>query len=650
MADDIDWTYDPDWNPGAHDRSSVASKATRQRTGDIVDWSYDPDWKPPKSSVLRSAGDSAIALGSGLVQGVQMLTNVAGADNAVSRALGGAVETMRGWESPERQAERAERAEKIREAEKSGSTWEEVKAYAGAFADAPIDTTLEALGTAAPTIAGAALTGGGSAAMQLAARAAPVALGAAQGVGAVKGEIHDAVEQQWKATGASDEEAAAKAASAQAYTGENAGSIAAGGVLGALAGGTGIESAARRLVGSTLAREAAEQAAPGIVRGAVTGALKEAPMEALQGGQERLAANLAVQGEGFDVPTWQGVAGQAALEGMSSAPLGGGFGAVEALSGGSGPNGGGAAPGSAGDLVQPDTSVDVPIGDATAGDDIAPQNGQPLALPAPVFEVSPDGTVRTTDDVNAGIQARRQAEAERLDRIRRGEVLDVTPVPSAPRPSEQMGLDPAAGPLSAAAALAVDTGATGALQQAAQAVDPETGEILQTGARVPEQKQDLTTPEKIRERLQFIEHQARANGGWSRPLVEERDRLRDALAKAEPAADHFRDATEMVEAGTGQEPLKNESPADTGLELTPPAFDQEGAAKALGSRTPEQLQHLAEKGRPGWKEAALAEIERRGTQPSAATPATPRLPPRLPRLPRRAPQASRAWSPRRSRT
>lgn len=63
--------------------------------------------------------------------------------------------------------------------------------------------------------------------------------------------------------------------------------------------------------------------------------------------------------------------------------------------------------------------------------------------------------------------------------------------------------------MSAAAALAVDTGASATMQQAAQAVDPETGEILEAGAKVPEQKQATDTPEQMRERLGFIEQQAR---------------------------------------------------------------------------------------------------------------------------------------------
>ena len=103
--------------------------------------------------------------------------------------------------------------------------------------------------------------------------------------------------------------------------------------------------------------------------------------------------------------------------------------------------------------------------------------------------------------------------------------------PAAPLPSQQMGLDPAAGPMSAAAALAVDTGASATMQQAAQAVDPETGEILEAGAKVPEQKQATDTPEQMRERLGFIEQQARVNGGWDRRTIEERDRLQAELAK-----------------------------------------------------------------------------------------------------------------------
>lgn len=149
-----------------------------------------------------------------------------------------------------------------------------------------------------------------------------------------------------------------------------------------------------------------------------------------------------------------------------------------------------------------------------------------------------------------------------------------------PLPSQQMGLDPAAGPMSAAAALAVDTGASATMQQAAQVVDPETGEILEAGAKAPEQKQATDTPEQVRERLGFIEQQARVNGGWDRRTIEERDRLQAELAKVEPAAE----------------------PAEPA-----PAIDVSG-------RTDEQLRVLEKAGRDGWREAAVAEIQRRAAQ------------------------------------
>ncbi|GAO73518.1 hypothetical protein, partial [Comamonas sp. E6] len=313
-----------DWEKGTLSSNATASEAS-------PDWERGAISGPPQApGLLRSAGDSAVALGSGITQGVKMLTDVAGADNVASRALGKATDALTDLSSPYAKAKKQERAEKIKAAEDSGSTWEEVKAYAGSFADAPLDTTLNALGTSAPTLAAGLLTGGG-AVPAIAARAAQVGLGAAQGVGGIKGQIHDSVKQKHLDAGATEAEAAKRADAAQAYAGPNAGSIALGGVLGAAAGGTGAESAVRRLAGQRLAAEAAEKVAPGVVRSAVAGAAKEAPMEMLQGGQERHASNTALQGEGFDVPTWQGVAGQAALEGLASAPMGGGFGAVEGM-------------------------------------------------------------------------------------------------------------------------------------------------------------------------------------------------------------------------------------------------------------------------------------------------------------------------------
>jgi hypothetical protein len=196
-----------------------------------------------------------------------MVSDAAGAGNAVSRLIGKGIQAAEDLESDHRKAQKQERAQTIKAAEDSGSTWQEVKAYAGSFADAPLDTTLNAVGSVVPTLAAAALTGATSTAAQLAARAAPMVIGAVQGAGAVKGGIYDGVEQRHLEAGATPEQAAQRADAAQAYSGDNLGSIAAGAGLGVLAGSTGAEAAVRRLAGAGAAKQAADATTAGIAKG-----------------------------------------------------------------------------------------------------------------------------------------------------------------------------------------------------------------------------------------------------------------------------------------------------------------------------------------------------------------------------------------------
>lgn len=102
------------------------------------------------------------------------------------------------------------------------------------------------------------------------------------------------------------------------------------------------------------------------------------------------------------------------------------------------------------------------------------QFGSDPRLPAPRsdFEVTADGTAQTANDVNENIQSVRAANVERLARRLRGELQDNTPVPQDAlgfgnleatdnrKLSERMGLNPNTGGLSAAAAIAVDSGAS----------------------------------------------------------------------------------------------------------------------------------------------------------------------------------------------
>ncbi len=527
------------WKQGATEIQPTATEAkTAQNSGDWWKQGATPV-DPEPTSLARSVGDSAIALGTGVAQGVKMISDAAGAGNAVSRLIGKGIKAAEDLESDQRKAQKLARAQTIKAAEDSGSTWEEVKAYAGSFADAPLDTTLNAVGSVVPTLAAAALTGGGSAAAQLAARAAPMAIGAVQGAGAVKGGIYDAVEQRHLDAGATPEQAAQRADVAQAYSGDNLGSIATGAGLGVLAGSTGAEAAVRRLAGGGAAKHAADESVKGIAKGAALGVAKEAPMEAAQGGQERLAANLAEQGEGFDTPTMRGVIGQATLEGLAAAPLGGGLGAVEAS-------------GRAGREASSNDAMDAsPQAPSTGGDGVVASTQEMAPQQAATMDGDAALPVSTQPEGQALMATQQDQEQTAPTIVQEGAPAQVEPVEDVVQPTVQaapiapsaaMGINPKDGPMSAVAAQAVDSGMTDQLnaealaQQAAQAPQPkeqpapaQEGVDAETG-EVSEQARE----QQILERLDYLGQQGRATG-WTQEAVTQRDALQQELDLLNPA-------------------------------------------------------------------------------------------------------------------
>lgn len=287
--------------------------------------------KEAPKNLDSSIFDIPISLGRGAVQGFRFIADSFGADNPVSNALRGTENYLADLMSAQAKADSAEIGRIMKEAEDKG-VGDQLLAAIKALSIAPVDLLTQALGTAAPTIigglAGIALRGG-----TVAARAIGSGIGASMGAGVVKSTIYDAVEGALLEAGEDPKVAKAKAKEAQEYTGDNWGSILAGTALGGIAGITGIE---KTLVGQFAAKQAAKETTKQIVAketakqtifGAAT---REAIPEAAQAGQEQLAANLALQSEidprtnlPFDVPTFRGVAGQAALEGI----LGGGLGA-----------------------------------------------------------------------------------------------------------------------------------------------------------------------------------------------------------------------------------------------------------------------------------------------------------------------------------
>lgn len=268
----------------------------------------------PERSMARAAGDLGLQFAGGAVSGVRMMSDLFGADNAVSGGLRGAEDALRELQSAAAKADQQRIAEIMKEAESKGFG-DQVIAGVKAFGQAPAAMIAQALGTSVPTLATALIPGVGQGAM--AARlAAGAGVGAAQGAGNIKGVIYEEIKNN-PLPGETPEQTEFRAIRAQEYGGQNTGQIALGGGLGALAGTTGMERALSGL------RNGVTQAAPGMVARVGMGAAAEAVPEIAQGGQEKLAGNLALRNEGFDVDPMAGVVAGATMEGLAGGLTGG---------------------------------------------------------------------------------------------------------------------------------------------------------------------------------------------------------------------------------------------------------------------------------------------------------------------------------------
>lgn len=282
---------------------------------------------PPKpAKELGAAGfslrDLATSFGLGAVGGTKALTDVAGADNVASQQLQRASQALQETFTPERQAELQRQQRRMQAAEKEG-TLAEIKAGLRNVLEAPLQSTAQAIGSfvpylpalfAAPAARAIGLLPNAVRAVTAAADAAPAVIGTAQGLGAVKGSIYEGVLRAEIEAGTPENVAQAKAVQAQEYFGNNFEQIALGGALG---------YGAARFGAERLLTPGGRQGLPaGLGRRVGTTAVAEAGTEAAQAAQERVAQNLALQREGFDVPTFQGAAGAATQEGLMGA-LGG---------------------------------------------------------------------------------------------------------------------------------------------------------------------------------------------------------------------------------------------------------------------------------------------------------------------------------------
>lgn len=288
---------------------------------------------PIVGDVLASAADIPLNVVSGLAGVGKSLTDVFGAGNVASKFLGDVSQGAQDWQSSEARADALASAIDMAQAQGKG-TWEEIKAAGRSFLRSPLDTTAQVAGSAIPFLAAGVATGGAGTAASIASMAG---LGAASGAGTIKGTIYDTVKKAAMEKGLSEEQASTIAEQSQEYGGENLDQIALGTAIGAAASATGLPRQLSAAIAKKAATEVVEEVAQQVARksvlaGTAKGALEEAIPEAIQGGQEALAGNIAAQRAGYGKgDVWSGVAGQAALEGISSLVLGGYGGRAETM-------------------------------------------------------------------------------------------------------------------------------------------------------------------------------------------------------------------------------------------------------------------------------------------------------------------------------
>lgn len=262
-----------------------------------------------------SIRDTAVSLAQGVVGAGKSLSDVFGADTALSGALGNIQQSLGESYTPERQAEQQRRAATTEAAAKSGNAMEEISAFLGGVKEAPLQSLMQGMGSLAPYLA-TGLVGLGAKTVT----AVNQLVGLAQGAGTIKGTTYDNVKAELIRQRVSPEEAEARAVKAQETLGENFLNIAAGAMLGAAGARFGVES--------LLSKAGAAKANANLLPRVGTAIAGEVPLEGAQAGQEQYASNVALQREGIDTPAFQGVLGAAARDAAIGAMTAGTVGAM----------------------------------------------------------------------------------------------------------------------------------------------------------------------------------------------------------------------------------------------------------------------------------------------------------------------------------
>ena len=297
------------------------------------------DQQEEKKAAGFSLKDLALSFGQGVGGGTQAISDVVGANNAVSKGLSGLQQSAGEAMTAERQAEIQRRQELKKKAE--GNTWEEVKATLGGFAEAPLQTLAQGVGSMVPMIAATAavpeavipaviarLVGFGVAptiAKTVATSLPASTVGAIMGVGGQKGQDYETVKRELLERKVPEDEAERLAQKAAEYSFANAPRQIAGGAAGALEGALGVESLIGRAGKKLPKTEGPPRALPEPTWKQAVGrnVAEEALPEAIQSAVGTAGTNVALTQAGIPTDIGQGVLAGAIHDALVGGVLGG---------------------------------------------------------------------------------------------------------------------------------------------------------------------------------------------------------------------------------------------------------------------------------------------------------------------------------------
>lgn len=411
---------DTEWEKG--DLRPPSTSATDWESGDL---------KPPSSrSAFAVANDTVIEAANAVAGGVSAAANFVKPGNAVSQFIDDKI--IKAGEESQSDVVKASKKKFRDDVEGADGVGDELKAVGSYVLENPVLSAAQAAGSfvgPGAAIKGASAAaravGAGAKAVERAGLAGGAAAGAAMAGGDAAGTAYDLASK----AGATEEQATVAGRQAS--------------VIPAIVGGAGSLVGAERLVAG----------AKGFGGGALARAGKTAAVEAAQEGFEEGITQYEGQRAAvpFD-PTVDPTKGVAAAAGMGAALGGITGGGVSLLTGGHG------------------------------GAEASTPAAAPLLLsnePDPLVGF-PDGTVGRQSEVDAYLaglpEDQRAAARTRMMGLAPQPAPPTTEAPAAapvaeapaPLPSQAMGIDSSAGPLSAGAALAVDSGVHGQMLQDAQ--------------------------------------------------------------------------------------------------------------------------------------------------------------------------------------